>query len=295
MSPREPSETAITASAPSSATRSQTARQRVAAAELLGLPRPQRLERVHGRDVRDVVGQLRQVAGEVARTTCGCGRGRRPPPRPPSSGRSTSPAAPRDAAPCRPARPTGGARRRRGASRSAPHAWTVRSTSRSSSRAEVLDVDARPAVDLRRVLAREQGDLHGSTTSPLPTTTTPPCETVKRSLSRSEVDAELRARVDVDVLVDDRALHDRAAADLDAGHDHRVLHRRVGVDVRARREHRAAHLAARDDHAGAHHRVQRVARAVLVGEHELGRRQRVVPGEDRPLAVVEVEHRGRSR
>ena len=32
-------------------------------------------------------------------------------------------------------------------------------------------------------------------------------------------------------------------------------------------------------------------RAVLVGEHELGRRQRVVPGQDRPLAVVEVEHR----
>ena len=41
------------------------AREAVAAAELLLLPRPQRLEAVHGRDVRDRVDQLRQVAAEV--------------------------------------------------------------------------------------------------------------------------------------------------------------------------------------------------------------------------------------
>ena len=41
------------------------ARQRVAAAELLGLPRPQRLEAVDGRDVRHVVHELREMAAEV--------------------------------------------------------------------------------------------------------------------------------------------------------------------------------------------------------------------------------------
>ena len=88
------------------------ARQRVAAAELLGLPRPQRLERVHGRHVRDAVGQLRQVAGElrvpgVAVHDLGAARRRRP-----SRGRSTSRAAPPGAARRRPARPTPGSRPR---------------------------------------------------------------------------------------------------------------------------------------------------------------------------------------
>lgn len=48
-------------------------RQRVAATELLGLPRTHRLERVHGRDVRVPVEQLRQVPGElrIPRVTVG--------------------------------------------------------------------------------------------------------------------------------------------------------------------------------------------------------------------------------
>ena len=50
---------------------------------------------------------------------------------------------------------------------------------------EVLDVHPRPAVDLRRVLAREQGDLHSVTRIPLGITTTPPSETWKRSRSFS--------------------------------------------------------------------------------------------------------------
>ena len=41
------------------------ARDAVAAAELLGLPRPQRLEAVRGDDVRDAVQQLGEVAGAV--------------------------------------------------------------------------------------------------------------------------------------------------------------------------------------------------------------------------------------
>src|SRR5687767_5400947 len=51
---------------------------------------------------------------------------------------------------------------------------------------QVLDMHAGAAVDVGRELAREQRDLHGSTTFPLPTTTTPPPETVNpRSRSRS--------------------------------------------------------------------------------------------------------------
>src|SRR4051812_11609993 len=51
---------------------------------------------------------------------------------------------------------------------------------------QVLDVHSRPAVDVRRELAGEQRDLHcGSTTAPLPTTTTPPSETTKRARSAS--------------------------------------------------------------------------------------------------------------
>jgi hypothetical protein len=41
------------------------ARQRVAAAELLGLPRAEGLETVGGRDVRDVVDELDEMSGEV--------------------------------------------------------------------------------------------------------------------------------------------------------------------------------------------------------------------------------------
>ena len=158
---------------------------------------------------------------------------------------------------------------------------------------QVLDVHAGPAVDLGRVLAREQRDahrlgLHDVALADHDDAAVRHGEALRVGL---EVDADLRPGVDVDVLVDDRALDDRAAADLHARHQHGVLDRRVGVDVHAGREHRAAHLAAGDDHAGAHHRVQRVAHALLVGEHELRRGQRLLPGEDRPLAVVEVEHR----
>ena len=44
--------------------------------------------------------------------------------------------------------------------------------------------------------------------------------------------------------------------------------------VHVGRDHRAADFRPRDDHARADHRVQRVAGVAVVGEHELGRRQR---------------------
>ena len=101
-----PRETATIASAASHRRALAERRQRVAAAELLGLPRTQRLERVDGHHVRDVVHELGQVAAEVRVPGVAVDEvGARPSPRP-SSGRSTSRAARRAPAPGRPARPT---------------------------------------------------------------------------------------------------------------------------------------------------------------------------------------------
>ena len=73
--------------------------QRVTAAELLGLPRPQRLQRVHGHHVRDAVQQRREVARPGWRTRCGSARGPRPRPRRPSTGRRRKREARRPAGP----------------------------------------------------------------------------------------------------------------------------------------------------------------------------------------------------
>ena len=80
-------------------------------------------------------------------------------------------------------------------------------------------MDAGAAVDVGRVLAGQERDARASgadTRSPLPTTTIPPGETTKRLPVVLEVDAELCARLDHDVLVDDRVPHDRVLADVDA-------------------------------------------------------------------------------
>ena len=140
-SSRIPSETATIASAASTAVRSQKRRQRVAAAELLGLPRAQRLERVHGDDVRDVVHELGQVAAEVrvpgvAVDEVGVGRARghrqvdRHRAQRGELGRRAVQRVPRLVADRRP-------------SRSAPQAWTSTSIELAQLAREVLDVDAR--------------------------------------------------------------------------------------------------------------------------------------------------------
>ena len=283
MSSREPFETAITASAPSSDRPLAQARQRVAAAELLGLPRAQRLERVHGRHVRDAVGELGQVAAEVR--VPGVASGRRSAPSTPAAiDRSIDIA--RSAARCG-ASPASAsqARWRRRRRRGAPQACTVTSSSVRELAREVLDVHAGAAVDLGRVLAREQRDPHASTTSPLPITTTPPSETVKRSRSASGSTPICAPGADCDVLVEDRPPHHRAAADVDALHEHRVLDLGERVDVHAGREHRAPHRRRRRSTTPAH-TIESSAwpAAALFVEHELGRRQRLVPREDRPLA-----------
>ena len=104
-------------------------REVVAAAELLLLPGPQRLEAVRRRDVRDAVVELRQVAGEVRVPRVRVDELRRRRRRRSSRGRRTSSRARR----CPSAPPTAGTPSRR--SRSAPKQWTVRSTSSRSSRA----------------------------------------------------------------------------------------------------------------------------------------------------------------
>ena len=268
--------------------------ERVAAAELLGLPRAQRLEAVHRRDVRDPVEQPRQVPGEVRVPRVAVDelgaldagghrqvdrhRLQRGPVRLRAVERVPGPVA--------------DGRRVAVGAVGAPavdgHLLEPGELAR-----EVLDVHAGAAVDLGRVLAREQRDPHArpSTVSPLAITTMPPGETTKRSRSASGSTPTCAPGGDPHVLVDDRVPDDRAAADVDVVHQDRALDLAAGVQVHPGREDRAAHGRARDDHAGAHHRVERVARAALVLEDELGRRQRLGPGQDRPLAVVEVEDR----
>ena len=118
---------------------SRPGRQRVAAAELLGLPRPQRLQRVHGDDVRDVVEQPAQVAGQVGVPGVRVRHLARRRARRPSTGRSRSSAAPGSP---RTAGPTGCARRP--SSAVLPWQCTVRSTSGASSRARYLTCTPAP-------------------------------------------------------------------------------------------------------------------------------------------------------
>ena len=235
-------------------------RQRVAAAELLGLPRAQRLERVHGGHVRDAVDELRQVAAEVrvpgvAVHEVGVRGARRH--RQVDRHRAQRGQLGRRR---RPARPTP-----RGAiapSRSAPQRARRRRSSARSSRARYSTWTPGPAVDLGRVLAREQRDLHASTVVPLGMTTIPPAETGKRSRSASGSTPISRALArSARSCRGSRGARPRCRPTSTPCMRIAVLDLRVGVHVRARREDRAPHGAAGDDHAGAHHRVQRLAAA----------------------------------
>ena len=187
------------------------ARQRVAAAELLRLPGAQRLQRVDGGDVRDAVEELGEVAGEVG--VPGVAVASSAPSAAAAIVRSIDNGAQRGevAARRRPARPTAGGAGDVG-SRSRPSSATVDVLERAQLAREVLDVHARPAVDLRRVLAGQQRDA--SRRPPACPSGSRRCRRrrrVKRSRSRLGVDADLRARRRLHVLVEDRAAHDRAA------------------------------------------------------------------------------------
>jgi hypothetical protein len=94
-----------------------------------------------------------------------------------------------------------------------------------------------------------------------------------------------------DVLVDDRAVDDGAAADFCVVEEYGAVDLRLRVDVYAGRDDASPYRRAGHDDAWTDQRLDgRTGPAGLV-MHELRRWQRWVRGEDRPLAVVEVEHR----
>ena len=155
-----PADTAMTASAASSAVRSAPGRERVAAAELLGLPRPQRLQAVRGHHVRHAVQQLGDVPGEVGVPGVGVHQVGARARRRPSPGRRRACAAPALA-------PASAGRVRRSAvtpGSSARRAEAVHPDVGQPAQlaGEVLDVHPRAAVDLGRVLPGEQVDAHGT-------------------------------------------------------------------------------------------------------------------------------------
>ena len=212
-----PSDTAITASAPSSADLLAPARQRVAAAELLGLPRPQRLERVHGRHVRDAVDELRQVPGEVR-----------------VPGVAVHDLGALDGGRHREVDRHRAQRRqvRRVARQRVPRLVADRALAVVAPRVdgdvleprelarEVLDVHARAAVDLGRVLAREQRDLHASTTGALADhhdAAVRDGEALAVGLGSTPICAPGAIRTFLSRIA---LPHDRVAADVDAVHQH---------------------------------------------------------------------------
>ncbi len=154
---------------------------------------------------------------------------------------------------------------------------------------EVLDVDARAAVHVGRVLPREQRDpqrvdhlaladhddaaLGDDEALAVGLGSTPICAPAATSTFLSRI--ALRTT----------ALRPTSTPCM----QHRALDLRVRVHVDARREDRAAHAAARDDHAGADHRVDRLSRCGPPPRTRTSPAAAARPGEDRPRLVVEVE------
>jgi hypothetical protein len=106
-----------------------------------------------------------------------------------------------------------------------------------------------------------------------------------------EVEPDVGARRDLDVLVDDAAAQPGVAADVHVLEDDRVGHLGEGIHAHPVRQHRPVQAAARDDDARRDQAVGRDADAgaLLVAEHELRRRIVVHAGADLPPAVVHVE------
>ena len=94
-----------------------------------------------------------------------------------------------------------------------------------------------------------------------------------------------------DVLVQDGVLDHGAPADAGIVHDHGPVHPGRAVHPDSGRQHRVAYLPAGDDDPVADHAVDRPSHPARLVVHELGRRVRRYVGQDRPLAVVEVERR----
>src|SRR5215472_3300811 len=95
----------------------------------------------------------------------------------------------------------------------------------------------------------------------------------------------------VDVAVNDGAADAAVAADIDVREQDAGVDLAVGVDAHVGRDHAVAYGAAGDDAAGGDDRIERRPRAARFGKHEFGRRVLPLVGANRPVGVVEVEHR----
>src|SRR4051794_4210375 len=139
-----------------------------------------------------------------------------------------------------------------------PHLWTVTSSSAASSRARYSTWTPAPPYtsggNSRLRIATFISGLHARALGDDDDAVRRHGEALAVALG---VHADLRARRDGDVLVQDRPAHGGPPADVGALHEDGVLHLGVRVQVRSRREDGAARHRARDHHAGAHHRVDR--------------------------------------
>ena len=124
-------------------------RDAVAAAELLGLPRPHRLQAVGGHDVRACRRAGRRRGRRSSRTRCASGRGRRPRSRRPCAGRRPW------SAPRRSRRPGPAGRRSRSAGSS------TRLAERADPRIDVTSVAQRARPARRRAPPRRRRSLGG--------------------------------------------------------------------------------------------------------------------------------------
>jgi len=102
------------------------------------------------------------------------------------------------------------------------------------------------------------------------------------------IDPDLHAFRNAALLVDDAALEDGMAADVGAGQDDRILDRRPAVYIDAGEEQRALHRRAGNDAAASDQRIDGGVAPAVVIEHELGRRQLLLIGPDRPVTVIHI-------
>ena len=160
---------------------------------------------------------------------------------------------------------------------------------------EVLDVDARAAVDVRRVLAGEEGRANR-----VRCRHARPCRP-RRSRRARRRTASGRARgrrrggapgLDDDVLVDDRVADDRALADVGAVQERRSP-RRAPASGRGRRARGPSGGRSPPEMIAPAQTIESTAMpgVARVLEHELRRRLPVGRHVDRPVRVVEVEDR----
>ena len=95
----------------------------------------------------------------------------------------------------------------------------------------------------------------------------------------------------MDVAVDDGVAYAAMAADVDVGEDDAVIHFRIGIHADIRREHAFTDDTAGDDASRAYDGIDGRSGAAGFAKHKLGRRILPLLRADRPVFVIQVEHR----